>query len=93
MSDLLAIAASKVERILGTTLYGQFTEFMRDPDDHKDKGDVKFNFGEGVYRPISDQNTLSSHHSLQIAIARDNGQGRGSRHGSIPLRAGLEVAQ
>ncbi|HEX4786802.1 MAG TPA: alpha-L-arabinofuranosidase C-terminal domain-containing protein [Candidatus Sulfotelmatobacter sp.] len=63
----------------------------RDPDDRNDDNDLKFTWDATVYPPIhSDQNTLPSHHSLQVAIARDDGQRRGIRQGSIPMRVGLE---
>ena len=62
----------------------------RDPDDRNDDADLRFLWDASVYRPVhSDQNTLPSHHSLQIAIARDDGQRRGIRQGSIPLRSGV----
>ncbi len=63
----------------------------RDPDDRNDDNDLKFTWDAGAYPPVhGDQYTLPSHHSLQIAIARDDGQRRGIRQGSIPLRSGLE---
>jgi alpha-N-arabinofuranosidase len=63
----------------------------RDPDDRNDDGDLKFTWDASVYPPVqSDQNTLPSHHSLQVAVGRDDGQRRGIRQGSIPLRAGVE---
>ena len=65
----------------------------RDPDDRNDDADLRFSWDASVYRPVhSDQNTLPSHHSLQIAIARDDGQRRGIRQGSIPLRSGVEYS-
>ena len=63
----------------------------RDPDDRDDDSNLKFNWDATVYSPVhSDQNTLPAHHSLQIAIARDDGQRRGIRQGSIPIRTGIE---
>lgn len=63
----------------------------RDPDDRNDDPDLKFSWDATVYPPVhSDQNTLPSHHSLQITIAHDNGQRRGIRQGSVPIRTGLE---
>ena len=63
----------------------------RDPDDRDDDAALKFTWDSSVYPTVhSDQNTLPSQHSLQIAIARDDGQRRGIRQGSIPIRAGLE---
>ncbi len=63
----------------------------RDPDDRNDDADLKFSWDATVYPPVhSDQNTFPSHHSLQIAISRDDGQRRGIRQGSIPIRTGLE---
>jgi alpha-N-arabinofuranosidase len=65
----------------------------RDPDDRSDDADFRFSWDASVYRPVhSDPNTLPSHHSLQIAIARDDGQHRGIRQGSIPLRSGVEYS-
>lgn len=66
-------------------------DWERDPDDRNDDPDLTFSWDATVYPPVhGDQNTLSSHHSLQIAIAHDNGQRRGIRQGSIPIRTGLE---
>lgn len=63
----------------------------RDPDDRNDDANLKFNWDATVYAPVhSDPNTLPAHHSLQIAIARDDGQRQGIRQGSIPIRAAIE---
>ena len=52
----------------------------RDPDDRNDDGNMKFAWDGNVYSPVhSDQNTLPAQHSLQLNIARDDGQRRGIR--------------
>jgi alpha-N-arabinofuranosidase len=63
----------------------------RDPDDRNDDGDINFVWDASVYSPVrSDENTLPAQHSLRIEIAHDDGQRRGIRQGSIPIRKGLE---
>ena len=63
----------------------------RDPDDRNDDADLKFSWDATVYPPVhSDPNTLPAHHSLQIAIAHDNGERHGIHQGLIPLRSGVE---
>jgi alpha-N-arabinofuranosidase len=63
----------------------------RDPDDRNDDAAMTFTWDANIHPPVrGDQNTLPSYHSLQVAITRDDGQRRGIRQGSIPIRAGLE---
>lgn len=62
----------------------------RDPDDRNDDGNMKFAWDASVYSPVrSDKDALPAQHSLQIDIARDDGQRRGIRQGWIPVRKGL----
>jgi alpha-N-arabinofuranosidase len=62
----------------------------RDPDDRNDDGDINFAGDNSVYSPVrGDDNTLPAQHSLQIDIARDDGQRRGIRQGWIPIQKGL----
>jgi alpha-L-arabinofuranosidase len=61
----------------------------RDPDDRNDD-DINFAWDDGVYATVrSDKNTLLVQHSLQIDVARDDGQRRGIRQGWIPVRKAL----
>jgi alpha-N-arabinofuranosidase len=63
----------------------------RDPDDRDDDAALNFTWDASIYPLVhSDQYTLPSHHSLQITIARNDGQRRGIRQGSIPIRNRLE---
>jgi alpha-N-arabinofuranosidase len=62
----------------------------RDPDDRNDDGNMNFAWDSSVYSPVrSDENSLHAHHSLQIEIARDDGQRRGIRQGWIPIQKAL----
>ena len=63
----------------------------RDPDDRNDDGDMNFSWDTGIYSPVrSDPHTLAEQHSLQINVARDDGQRRGIHQGWIPIQEGLE---
>jgi alpha-L-arabinofuranosidase len=62
----------------------------RDPDDRNDDGDMNFAWDGNIFSPVrSDENTLREQHSLQIYIARDDGERRGIRQGWIPIDKGL----
>jgi len=63
----------------------------RDPDDRNDDAAMTFTWDANIHPLVhGDQNTLPSHHSLQVTITRDDSQRRGVYQGSIPIRAGLE---
>jgi alpha-L-arabinofuranosidase len=63
----------------------------RDPDDRNDDDALHFSWDASVYSPVrSDANTLSTQHSLQVDVARNDGRRRGIRQGWIPIRKGIE---
>jgi alpha-N-arabinofuranosidase len=70
---------------------GLSTYWERDPDDRNHDGTMQLSWDGNIYYPAeSDANTLAAQHSIRVDIKSDDGQRRGVRQGSIPVRAGIE---